>query len=83
MHKGGACVNMLWKRYSLLFAVLYLLLGTWKGYVALFENGCGEPRQIFPCCVDTLPDEDRQALEQMIPIRNHRDLQQALEDYLS
>ena len=74
---------MLWKKYSLLFVVLYLLLGTWKGYVALFEKGSREPRQIFPCCVDTLPEEDRLALEKGIPIRNHRDLQQALEDYLS
>ena len=74
---------MLWKKHSALFMILYLLLGTWKGYVALFENGSSEPRQIFPCPVDTLPEEDQLALEQGIPIRNHRDLQQAMEDYLS
>ena len=74
---------MLWKRlFSFLFA-LYLLLGSWKGYVALFEKGSDEPRQIFPCPVDSLPEADRRALEEKIPIRNSRDLQQALEDYLS
>ena len=62
---------------------LYLLLGSWKGYVALFDKGSREPRQIFPCPVDSLPEEDRAALEAGIPIRNQRDLQQALEDYLS
>jgi len=74
---------MLWKRSLSLLAALYLLLGSWKGYVALFEKGSEEPRQIFPCPVDTLPEADRQALEERIPIRNQRDLQQALEDYLS
>lgn len=74
---------MLWKRsFSFLFA-LYLMLGSWKGYVALFEKGREEPRQIFPCQVASLPEEDQKALEERIPIRNQRDLQQALEDYLS
>ena len=74
---------MLWKRGTGTLLALYLLLGSWKGYVALFEKGNEEPRQIFPCPVDTLPEEDRLALEEKIPIRNARDLQEALEDYLS
>ena len=74
---------MLWKRHFPVLLALYLLLGSWKGYVALFENGSEEPRQIFPCPVSALPDPDRTALEQKIPIRNQRDLQQVLEDYLS
>ena len=74
---------MLWKRSFSFLAALYLLLGSWKGYVALFENGKEEPRQIFPCPVDTLPEADRHALQEKIPIRNQRDLQQVLEDYLS
>ena len=76
-------MNILWKRSLTVLAALYLLLGTWKGYVALFEKGSEEPRQIFPCPVDALPEADRQALQEGIPIRNPRDLQQALEDYLS
>ena len=74
---------MLWKRLFSFLMVLHLLLGSWKGYVALFEKGREEPRQIFPCPVDSLPEADQQALEKKIPIRNDRDLQQALEDYLS
>ena len=74
---------MLWKRLFSFLMVLHLLLGSWKGYVALFEKGREEPRQIFPCPVDSLPEADQQALEEKIPIRNDRDLQQALEDYLS
>ena len=74
---------MLWKRSAAFLAALYLLLGTWKGYVALFEKGREEPKQIFPCPVDTLPETDQAALTERIPIRNERDLQQVLEDYLS
>lgn len=74
---------MLWKRSILSGLVLYLLLGSWKGYLALFEKGKEEPRQIFPCQISTLPEADQAALEEKIPIRNDRDLQQALEDYLS
>ena len=74
---------MLWKRSFSFLLALYLMLGSWKGYVALFEKGKEEPRQIFPCQVEALPEEDQKALEERIPIRNQRDLQQALEDYLS
>ena len=74
---------MLWKRQFPYLLALYLLLGSWKGYLALFEKGSEEPRQIFPCPVDALPEEDQRALEAKIPIRNQRDLQNALEDYLS
>ena len=74
---------MLWKRSFSFLLALYLMLGSWKGYVALFEKGKEEPRQIFPCQVAALPEEDQKALEERIPIRNQRDLQQALEDYLS
>ena len=74
---------MLWKRQFTVIAALYLLLGSWKGYVALFEKGHEEPKQIFPCPVDTLPEEDQKALEEKIPIRSPKALQEALEDYLS
>jgi len=74
---------MIWRRHLTALLALYLLLGSWKGYVALFENGKEEPRQIFPCPVSALPDADRTALEQKIPVRNQRALEQILEDYLS
>ncbi len=73
---------MIRKRMTALLA-LYVVLGCWKGYVALFEAGKEEPRQIFPTQVSSLPQADREALEAGIRVRNQRDLQQLLEDYLS
>lgn len=63
--------------------LLYVVVGTWKGYLALFDKGAAEPKQIFPCPVSALPEMDQQALEKGIVVRNQRDLQQLLEDYLS
>ena len=74
---------MIWKRNLSALTVFFLVLGSWKGYVALFEKGSQEPRQIFPCPVSSLPETDQFAIEQGIPIRNQRDLQLVLEDYLS
>lgn len=74
---------MIRKRNFFCLVILYLLLGSWKGYVALFEKGMEEPRQIFPCSVSSLPESDQAALSEGIPIRNAKDLQQVLEDYLS
>jgi len=70
------------KRFAVILA-FYLILGSWKGYMALFEQDNQEPRQIFPCRVDMLPPEDQAALEEGIIVRNDRQLQQLLEDYLS
>ena len=61
----------------------YVVLGSWKGYVAIFEKGADEPRQIFPTQVASLPPADQEALEQGIIVRNRRDLDRLLEDYLS
>lgn len=63
--------------------VLHLILGSWKGYVALFRPDKEEPWQIFPTTVSSLPPADQQALEEGILIRNDKKLQQLLEDYLS
>lgn len=71
------------KKLFSIFLALYVVLGTWKGYVALFDKGKDEPRQIFPNTVASLPPEDQAALEKGIVVRNERQLQQLLEDYLS
>lgn len=74
---------MIAKRILVPLLALYVILGNWKGYVAIFEKGASEPRQIFPTTVASLPESDQQALEKGIIVRNQRDLQQLLEDYLS
>ena len=74
---------MIRKRILPAMLALYVILGSWKGYVAIFEKGAAEPRQIFPTQVTSLPPADQQALEKGIIVRNERDLNQLLEDYLS
>ena len=76
-------MNSIRQRLSSAALALYLVLGCWKGYVALFEAGAAEPRQIFPTPAASLPEQDQLALQEGIVIRNDRQLQQTLEDYLS
>ena len=70
------------KHFAALLA-LYLVLGSWKGYVALFRGNDEEPWQIFPTMVAALPDADREKLEEGIIIRSDAALTEILEDYLS
>ncbi len=63
--------------------LLYLVLGTWKGYIALFEGGKTEPKQIYPTQIASLPETDQASLEKGIIVRNDRDLEALLDDYLS
>lgn len=62
---------------------LYVVLGSWKGYIAVFREGKSEPWQIYPNKVSSLPAEDQAALEEGIIVRSDQKLQQLLEDYLS
>ena len=71
------------KRLFSLLLMLYMVLGSWKGHIALFREDEKEPWQIFPNKVEFLPQADQQALEEGIVVRNQRDLNQLLEDYLS
>ena len=70
------------KRY-IAAAALAFLLGSYKGYLALWKDGKSDPCQIFPCPVDSLPEADRIALEEGILARSRIELDQILEDYLS
>lgn len=74
------------KYYRRLYASAVLLgfiLGSFKGYVALWKDGCPDPFQIYPCPVEHLPEADRNALAEGIPARSEIELNQLLEDYLS
>lgn len=59
------------------------LLGSYKGYLALWQDNDPEPKQIYPCAVASLPDADREALEKGIYIGTNDELSRRLEDYLS
>ena len=67
---------------SLVIAIA-LYLGSCRGYVALFEEGKEEPRQVFPYRISSLPPVDQLALEEGIPVRSEKQLQHLLEDFLS
>ena len=49
---------MIEKRILSSLLALYVVLGSWKGYVALFEKGHEEPRQIYPTQITSLPEAD-------------------------
>ena len=72
-------------RKGLLYSTLFLafLLGSYNGYVALWQSGCPEPAEIYPYPVSLLPPADQAALEQGIPAADSLELAQLLEDYLS
>ncbi len=59
------------------------ILGNQRGYIALWESGNPEPRQIFPYKVESLPPADQKALEEGIRLKDAGELLQLLEDYLS
>lgn len=74
---------MIGKRMANALLALLVILGSYKGYLALYDRGKTEPKQIFPRQIDTFPEADQLALEKGIVVRNDRDLQKILEDYLS
>lgn len=67
------------KKWLSSLLLLYIVLGCWRGYVAVFNQGAQEPRQIFPRLVSSLSAEDQAALEQGIIVRNSDQLQTLLE----
>lgn len=71
------------KRLICLQLLLGLFLGSYKGYVALWEDGAEGPRQIFPCQVSSLPPADQTALEEGIRVRDQEELARLMEDFLS
>lgn len=59
------------------------ILGNHNGYIALWETGDPEPKQIFPYQVTSLPTADQEALKDGIRLKDAGALLQLLEDYLS
>ena len=59
------------------------LLGSHKGYLALWKEDCADPFQIFPVKVDSLPEADQKKLSEGITVRSDLELSSLLEDFLS
>ena len=70
------------KKLSIILALAFML-GSYKGYLALWADGNPQPRQIYPCPVASLPQADREALEKGIYIGTKDALSRYLEDFLS
>lgn len=62
---------------------LSLTLGSFRGYIALFDRGKTEPRYVYPYPVTLVPEADRAALEAGIRVSDQEELRRLLEDFLS
>lgn len=71
------------RRFPAAVLLLAFLLGSHKGYLALWKEDRPEPFQIYPVKVDSLPPADQEALAQGIPARSDLELAELLEDFLS
>ena len=63
--------------------ILSFILGIHDGHLALWKENKTAPEVVFPCPVELLPEADRRALAEGIPITSERELARLLEDYLS
>ena len=63
--------------------LLGFILGSYRGYIALWHQGQTEPVRVFPYSVASLPPADQSALEKGIVIGDEKELARLLQDYLS
>lgn len=59
------------------------VVGSWQGYIALWQQGQQQPMRVFPYSVASLPPADQKALEEGIAVDDAHSLAQLLQDYLS
>ena len=71
------------RRYFYLTLFFGFLLGVHNGFIALWQDGCAQPVEVYPYRADSLPPVDQRALEKGIAIGSSEELANLLEDYLS
>ena len=76
-------MHMLYRRLLTATLSFSLLLGSWRGHVALFSEGEDAPLDLYPVRLELLPPEDQKNLLEGIPVRNTEELMRILEDFLS
>ena len=69
------------QQYIALFCLF--LLGSYKGYIALWNDKNKDPVKVFPYSVQSLPPADQKRLNKGIEISSVEQLYKLLEDYLS
>lgn len=60
-----------------------LILGIFKGKLALIAESDGQPVEIYPLFAAMLPAADQKSLTEGIPVRSAEELSRLLEDFLS
>ena len=74
---------MIQKRYGYLALICLFLLGSYKGYIALWTDDTKEPTKVFPYSIQSLPPADQARLEKGSKISSAEELYELLQDYLS
>ena len=57
-----------------------LWLGAWEGRLAAFQEGAAAPVEVYDVFLAALPEADRQALLDRIPVRDEEELETLLQD---
>ena len=76
-------MHRIYRKTAPVLVTLGLILGCWRGRVALFLPGEPEPIQTYDVRLEMLPPADRQALEEGMRICSAEELSRLLEDLLS
>lgn len=62
---------------------LGIILGTYRGYIALWNETDPQPAHVFPYKASLLPESEQEKLNAGIPIQDEEYLRKLLQDYLS
>ena len=62
---------------------LTLLLGNWRGRVALFNGESEQPLELYAVRLELLPLADQKQLQEGIPVTDAEELIRILEDLMS
>ena len=74
---------MKFQRFFCCLFLAGLLLGSYKGRIALWRDTDTEPWKVFPYPVSALPAEEQAALKKGIHVDTIEDLNRLLENFLS
>ena len=74
---------MIKQKCMILLLLVGFIVGSHRGYIALWRTDRTSPIMVFPYPVSSLPLCDQQALNRGIRIEDGTELAQLLEDFLS
>lgn len=74
---------MIKRFFPVLMLATAFILGTYRGSVALWQDGKTKPIKVFPYSVSSLPSADQKALARGIRVESEAEILKLIEDYLS